>query len=390
MSYSCTITEAGIAAPDFATILAQLQAAYRAIYGDDAYLEPDGQDGEWIALIAAAINDCNAATIAAYNAFSPATAQGAGLSSVVAVNGIRRAAPSRGTVDLRVSGTVGTVIANGIAADDAGNRWLLPASVTIPLAGEVIVTATAEAAGALRAQPGGITRIATPTLGWQAVTNPAAATPGAPVETDAALRLRQQASVARPSRSVLEGLVGDVRSLPGVSRLAAMENDTPAADANGIPANSIALVVEGGDAAAIAGAIARRKTPGTGTHGTTSVLVTTAFGVVQAVRFFRPAVRRIGIAVDVQAMPGYTSAIGARIAAALSAYVTALPIGDDVLIGRLYVPAGLYGTADAQTFNVTAIRAGFAPATPGTANLALAFNEAAFADAADITLNVTA
>lgn len=45
-----------------------------------------------------------------YNAFSPSTAQGAGLSSVVKINGIRRKTASYSTVDLRIVGQVGTIV----------------------------------------------------------------------------------------------------------------------------------------------------------------------------------------------------------------------------------------------------------------------------------------
>ena len=39
--------------------------------------------GQFMALLAAGIHDANGETLAAYNAYSPSTAQGAGLSSVV-------------------------------------------------------------------------------------------------------------------------------------------------------------------------------------------------------------------------------------------------------------------------------------------------------------------
>lgn len=41
----CTIDEAGIHAPDFPTVLNWLKEQYRAIYGQDVYLENDSQDG---------------------------------------------------------------------------------------------------------------------------------------------------------------------------------------------------------------------------------------------------------------------------------------------------------------------------------------------------------
>jgi hypothetical protein len=43
-----------------------------------------------------------------------------------------------------------------------------------------------------------------------------------------------------------------VAAVLGVTRLAAYENDTNSTDGNGIPAHALSLVVDGGDALAIA------------------------------------------------------------------------------------------------------------------------------------------
>ncbi|QEL21721.1 hypothetical protein FQV39_03360 [Bosea sp. F3-2] len=109
------------------------------------------------------------------------------------------------------------------------------------------------------ALPGMVTGIGTPTRGWQSVTNSAAAVIGQPVELDAQLRKRQTVSTALPSLTVFEGTIGAVASITGVDRLKGYENDTGTTDANGIPAHSISLVVQGGDATAIAQAIAAKK-----------------------------------------------------------------------------------------------------------------------------------
>ena len=73
---AASVTATGISAPPLEDILGSLQASYRSIYGSDAYLEPDSQDGQWIAILATAFNDCNNVAIAVYNAFSPSSAQG--------------------------------------------------------------------------------------------------------------------------------------------------------------------------------------------------------------------------------------------------------------------------------------------------------------------------
>src|SRR5258708_27842106 len=83
------ITAAGISAPVYSDILASLQASVKAIYGSAAYISPDSQDGQLIAIIAAAINDMNQNAIAQFSQLSPSFAQGAGLSALVKLNRTR-------------------------------------------------------------------------------------------------------------------------------------------------------------------------------------------------------------------------------------------------------------------------------------------------------------
>src|SRR5271165_5773944 len=198
---------------DFPTFLAFVQSNFQAIYGADVYLGSDSQDGQWTTFLAQAFFDTAALGASVYNSFSPATAQGIGLSRNVKINGLSRLVASYSTDTVSVGGTAGTVILNGVAQDTLGQLWNLPASVTIPSGGTIDVTATAQNIGAVDAASSTITTIFTPTLGWQTVTNAAAATPGAPVETDAALRVRQAQSTSLPANSVFEATVGALENL---------------------------------------------------------------------------------------------------------------------------------------------------------------------------------
>ena len=135
--------------PDYPTVLEWYRAQYRSIYGEDVYLEPDSQDGQWLAIEARAAHDLMALCASVVNAFSPATAQGVGLSRVVKTNGIKRRSATYSTASLTLVGQVGTVITNGQARDTLGQKWRLPAEVVIPSAGQITVTATAEAIGAV-------------------------------------------------------------------------------------------------------------------------------------------------------------------------------------------------------------------------------------------------
>lgn len=384
------IDAAGIRAPSYGEVLQYFKEQYRGIYGADTYLEADSQDGQLLALFALAIHEANTAAINVYNAFSPATAANAALSSNVKINGLARGVATRSAVDLRIVGQGGVTIVDGVATDANRGRWQLPSSVTIPPGGEITVTALSQTLGAVTAPAGSINQIGTPTLGWQSVTNPAAATPGAPVESDAALRVRQAISVALPSRSVLEGTIGAVASVPGVLRHAAFENDAAVVDAHGLPPHSIALVVDGGDAASIAQAIAAKKTPGTGTHGTTAVVVTDIYGIAHRIRFFRPTLVPLSVQVQMRALPGYTTAIGQAVQRAVADYINGVAIGGGASASVEWADAisAANGVAGNGTFKITGL-ALCGPAGDGAPDVPLAFNEAAAATPDDVKLTVS-
>ena len=390
MAIAVTVDSTGITAPDYADIFSYFQETYRGIYGQDVYLEPDSQDGQFLAVLAQAVHDCNSAAVTVFNAFSPATAQGEGLSRVVKINGISRQSASYSTVDLLLTGTAGTTISNGVAQDAAGQKWSLPATVTIPSGGTVTATATAQTSGKVAAAAGSITQVATPTAGWTAVTNPAAASPGADVETDAGLRVRQSTSTALPSLTVLEGLIGAVAAVPGVTRYAAYENDTSATDSNGIPSHSISLVVEGGDSHTIGETIAAKKTPGAGTYGTTVAYVYDAYGRPEFIRFYRPTSVGITATVNMKALTGYSSATGALIRQAIADYVNATAIGGapSGTVEWDGAIAAAKSVSGASTFRITSLTLSRASAA-GTPDVPLAFNEAAACTADDVTLMVT-
>lgn len=380
------VDQSGFHYPDYPTVLTYLQGEYRTIYGADTYLEADSQDGQWVAILALAMFDSMQVAAAVYNSFSPLTAQKDALSRNVKINGIARLVASYSTADLTIVGQAGTTILNGQAKDTLDQKWNLPASVTIPVGGSIVVTATAAEVGAVSAAAGTINKIATPTLGWQTVNNVAAATIGDPVETDAELRRRQTQSTMIPSLSVMEGIVGAVASLAGVSRYRGYENDTNTTNADGVPAHAISLVVEGGTTQAIAEAIAAKKTPGTATYGTTTYTTYDQYGVPNVINFFRPTTATISVEISLTARTGYLSTTADAIKAAMVAYVSDLLIGDDIYISKLYVPANLANTVSADTFDVTQIRIKKNSGSWVTTNLSLAFNEIAQTALANVTV----
>ncbi|WP_117051087.1 baseplate J/gp47 family protein [Klebsiella pneumoniae] len=383
--YSC------ISAPDYQTVLDTITGYFQQIYGSDAYLEPDSKDGQMVALVALAIHDANNTAISVYRSFSPATALGDALTSNVKINGITRRAATNSTVDLLLTGTVGTTITNGSVRDTNSVVWNLPATVVIGSDGTVVATATCVNSGAVAAVAGSVNGINTPTRGWASVTNPLAATVGVAAETDAELRARQSQSVALASLTPFDAVDGAIANVEGVTRHKLFENDTETTDANGLPAHSISAIVEGGDATSIANTIRSVKGQGVSTYGTTAVIVTDKYGNPYTIRFSRPIDVPVYVSITLKALTGYSSEVGDEIKAAVASYINSLAIGDSVLLSRVYSPAnlGVVSGGNARYYDITELLIGRSVDDVAAANLVVAYDESASCSVDNIALVVT-
>lgn len=391
LGLSATVTAEGISAPDYQTVLDTITGYFQQIYGSDAYLEPDSKDGQLVALVALAIHDANNTAISVYRSFSPATALGDALTSNVKINGITRRAATNSTVDLLLTGTVGTTITNGSVRDTNSVVWNLPATVVIGSDGTVVATATCANSGAVAAVAGSVNGINTPTRGWASVTNPLAATVGVAAETDAELRVRQSQSVALASLTPFDAVDGAIANVEGVTRHKLFENDTETTDANGLPAHSISAIVEGGDATSIANTIRSVKGQGVSTYGTTAVIVTDKYGNPYTIRFSRPIDVPVYVSITLKALMGYSSEVGDEIKAAVASYINSLAIGDSVLLSRVYSPAnlGVVSGGNARYYDIMELLIGRSADDVAAANLVVAYDESASCSVDNIALVVT-
>jgi uncharacterized phage protein gp47/JayE len=391
MAFPVTIIDGnGVTVPLFQDVLTYLQDQYRAIYGIDVNLDPDTQDGQWVSILASVINDTNQTIAATYLAYSPTYAVGAGLSSVVKINGIRRQRASVSTVTLLLVGQAGTIISAGAVGDNLNLNtvWALPPDVLIPPEGQILVTGTCTELGAITASVGSLTRILTPTPGWQTSTNPNPAVVGLPVETDAQLRRRQTQSTANPSQTVVIGIQGAVENLPGVQRVMVYENPTSATDANSIPPYSMAVVVEGGDVQDVAQAIALRKTPGSPTYGSTNVIVYDSRGIPSQINYFQLTLVSIHVHISLRALAGFTAAIEQEILDQVISFLATLPIGYDSYITKLIAATEL-PEPDGLTYDVTSVIQARDNLVLTANDVALTFIEAAYCDDTLVTITVT-
>lgn len=360
-----SVGASGLSIPTYQDIEDYLVLQYRSIFGQDIYLENDSQDFQLIALQSALAYDTSLGNQFSYNSRSPLTAVGAGLDGVVSINGIKRKGATHSTATVTLTGTAFTQILNGLVADISGHVWELPDEVIIGISGTVSVTATCQDEGAILASPGQISKIQSPTNGWQTVTNMTAASAGQPVESDAELKARQKQSVANPSQALTDGILGGVKAVVNVNDAVLYENDTSALlyDINGaekvdgFPPHSITMVVDGGEGELIAQAINNRKTPGCYTDGDQIYVVVENNQVQQTIRFYRPAETGIEVEIEITPLIGYTTALGAAIIEALRVYLTNLEIGQPVILSELWAVAADVNKDKRTPYSITFLQA---------------------------------
>ncbi len=285
---------------------------------------------------------------------------------------------------LTIVGVAGTVITNGIAVDTLSQQWILPSTVTIPGGGSIDVTATAQNQGAINAEAATVTGIFTPTLGWQTVNNVVAASPGAAVETDAQLRIRQAQSTAIPAQTVIQATTSALANLPGVSAVRAYENSTDATDGNGLTPHSVCFIIEGGDITEITNTIGLYKTPGTNTFATgpnsQSETYNDPAGLPVPIHFYNPAITAtISVQITIKAQTGWDTSFETAISVAVATLVESFGIGSTVIYTQIFVAA--YNASPIPgSYYVTDVQIKKNAGSFGASNIILAFNEIPICD----------
>lgn len=390
------IDETGYHYPTYNEILEYLIDRMQTIYGSGIYLGNDSPDYEMLSTFAELTYDTYQTGEILYNAQSVETAMGIGLDYQAALVGISRKQPTRSAVTLTLTGVEDTVITGGVCADANGYLWDLSGSVTIGSGGTATATAYCREYGFISAQPNTITRIMTPTLGWESVTNAEAAVAGTAVEKDSELRARFRMSAALTSTGMLDSLNSAILAIADVIRCVVYENDTKETNALGLPANSVCCVVEGGENMAVAETIWKKKGNGVFTYGgetgDTNLVQCTVYDQsnnAHTVSFARLAYVDISVEVDILPKNGYTEETSTKIQMAVANYLSGFGIGVDLDVSTLWSAViSVNENPQAPLFSVRSVTAARGSDTLGTADVQIAFNEVAHVSADDVVINV--
>lgn len=301
------IDATGLTVETATEITAGLVAGLQIIYSADINVAQNSKDGQVVGILTQMAVDLRELLVSINNSFDPDQAVGVLLDQRVALNNIQRAGGTytEQPIDITVNATV-TLQGldsnfnnpNGTGytlQDNSGNQFILVDSVTLT-AGTSTKTFRAKQIGNANVPINTITNQVTIIPGVTVVNNSSAAISiGQNQETDAQLRTRRQSSVANSSTGYLNGLLGAVLAIPGVTSAVLYENVTDSTDGNGIPPHAIWLIAEGGANSDIANAIYNKKSYGANMKGSVSVDIITASGALFVAKFDRPSASNLYI-----------------------------------------------------------------------------------------------
>lgn len=386
------VTAAGLEIKTVEIILAELAARQKGEIDPNLNTAPDEPMGQINGIFAAQMREGWEVLQVAYNGFNPDAAEGFLLEALSALTGTVRRLATKSTDTLDCDLDLGTTLVAGTnyahVLGDPDNRWTPVVDYTAGAAGVQAVLFEAEEAGAIAANAGTISVIATAVTGWNSVTNPLDATLGRNEDSDTTLKERREEELRSSGSATVDAMRADLLQVDEIEQAQVFENVTDYVDANGLPPKSIEVVVYDGAIPAltndeIAQAIWDTKGAGVRTIGTDSGTATDSLGNLHTIYFSRPTSRDVWLELDldINLLTGYAGQDAVKTAIVNKGLVKLLVGADVILNDYLSTAQEFDGVID-----VTAIRGGFAAAPVGTANLAISTRELAVLDTSRILL----
>jgi hypothetical protein len=204
---------------------------------------------------------------AAYNSKNPNFATDHELDILCGITGKERKPASASQVILTFTGDPDTLIDTSATFRSQQNDfiWKPIEDVRIGANGSAQVTAKCTTLGEVIVDDDTITIPVTPKAGLEAVTN-SNLIAGVAEQSDFHLRLERNKSVSIGGTSQMDAMYAHLYRLEEVKEVMIFENDRYPVDENGLPKNSIAVLVDGGSDEDVALEIFRTKTMGCAFH----------------------------------------------------------------------------------------------------------------------------
>ena len=350
--------------------------------------------GQFNAIVCEQLADCWQQAYAASTQFDPLNAFGVALRSLVQLNGIVPAYGSATQIKVTGTGTSGRVWPAGSQISDVNGNTVfsLNSDVVIGSAGTGTGVATCNTLGEINPANNTIIQILTPVYGWHNVTNTSVAVLGDNPETDSQLHIKQQRETSNTSYSQVDALYAGITNLAGVDYVRIYQNWTLETDDKGIPAKTIAAVVDGGDTEAIANVMWLKAPMLSNYAGNLEAPVTMfdRFGLAYQITFYRPEKVPVYIDLDITITDAsiYPADAYDQIKQNIIDYAAyglnssnGFPPGSPVLYSRLYTPIN-----EVPGFKINHLYIGTSSNPKGTSDLEMSWLQVAEFTAENINI----
>lgn len=384
------MTSTGFKPKRLRDLLDETMADIRAITDEDGQAvfineTDDSIIGQFNAIVCEQLADCWQQAYAASTQFDPLNAFGVALRSLVQLNGIVPAYGSATKINVTLTGTSGTVVPAGSQISDvnANTIFSLNSDVVIGSAGTGTGVATCNTLGEINPANNTIIQILTPVYGWHNVTNTSVAVLGDDPETDNQLHIKQQRETSNTSYSQVDALYAGITNLAGVDYVRIYQNWTLETDDKGIPAKTIAAVVDGGDTDAIANVMWLKAPMLSNYAGNLEHPVTMfdRFGLAYQITFYRPEKVPVYIDLDITITDAsiYPADAYDQIKQNIIDYAayglnssSGFPPGSPVIYSRLYTPIN-----EVPGFKINHLYIGTSASPTGTSDLEMSWLQVA-------------
>ena len=105
------LDDTGVTVADYEAILADLTGTFKSIYGADAQIGPETQDGQLLAAFALAVRDAGDMAAKVYNNMNPLTATGDAFDRWLTLQGLERKMPTQSAINIVVIVTEAVMMA---------------------------------------------------------------------------------------------------------------------------------------------------------------------------------------------------------------------------------------------------------------------------------------
>ena len=393
-------TPNGIVLPQESAVLEGVQADINDAFGGGVSPGLSTPQGQIAQSMTAIIGEKNTQIAEIVNQVDPDTASGRWQDAIGRIYFMDRIAATGTVVTGTCTGLVGTAIpAGSVVQDNNGYLYYSLEDRTVGPTGSVQVDFQCTATGPIACPVGTLSRIYQAIIGWDAVTNTSAGTPGVNVESRADFEFRRRNSVAANAVNSAQAIYASVLSVPDVLDAYVIDNDQSAEIHYGatqypIAANSVFVCVAGGEPADVAKAIWRKKSLGCSYNGNTSHTVSDTSGYqppypTYEVTWLTPAPLPVYFTVNIANNAALPADITSTIKTAIIQSFNGEDDGERARIASVLY-AGRYYAGVSQTdpnVNILEITLGDTTNPTGT-SLVIGIDQRPTLDAASITVNL--